>query len=707
MPPKKDESKQDFLGRCAKEKRAAGMADHKAMAECAGEWNKARMSAYVDDGRMVLSAPVEMRLAGAPAEGEAQAPDRFAILAYTGKVIEWGWMGRFVIDLKGIKLAKTKVPCLYGHMSSAIVGTIDKGSSEDSGFFVTGEFSRVETTRGPETLALAKEGFPFQASIGVQGIKVLHIDKGATHKVNGQTVEGPIDVWTQSSVFEVSFVPFGADDDTAAVAMSAPGLGDDGTTISPEDTQMLPSTVPDSATLGADPGIQPLAPAPAPAPDAAALAAATAQATADTAKLFAHGETLHLSAKDVQGVVALGLPHAKATEKLLELAAQNYPPFGAAGRIEMGADERDKFRLAAAHGTMLRMGIKPDDKPAPGYEEFRGLRMHELAKVCLERAGQSTRGLSPADVAENVLRLSGGGMSTSDFGAIFRDAAHKRLQNSFEEAGSTWRPWCSIVPATDFKDMYGVALSEAPDLDLIDEHGEYQEASLRDKQERYHVGKYGKLVGITLEMIVNDDLRAFLRLPKLFGAAAARKESDIIYSLLTSSPVMLETDKALFDPAHKNLASGADVGGITGGVAGTLDAARRAIRLQKGQQGALLNLIPKYLLIPSTYETAADVILRSLSSTEAGQNSGVKNPWEGKLTPVVDARLDNASADAWYMVADPAQVDTVEVAFLDGVEQPTLSEHEEYRTDALVWKIRHIFGAGIMDYRGFYKNPGK
>ena len=465
MPPKKGESKQDFLGRCAKGKRAAGMADHKAMAECAGEWNKARMSAYVDDGRMVLSAPVEMRLAGAPAEGEAQAPDRFAILAYTGKVIEWGWMGRFVIDLKGIKLAKTKVPCLYGHMSSAIVGTIDKGSSEDSGFFVTGEFSRVDTTRGPETLALAKEGFPFQASIGVQGIKVLHVDKGATHKVNGQTVEGPIDVWTQSSVFEVSFVPFGADDDTAAIAMSA-----DGITLSPEDNDM-PEPTPAAPEIPSA-ALSTPAPAPAPAQDAVTAALEAAKlAVENTAKLFAHGETLHLSPKDVQGVVALGLPHEKATEKLLELAAQNNPPLGAAGRIEMGADEADKFRLAASHGTMLRMGIKPDDKPAPGHEEFRGLRMHELAKVCLERSGQNTRGLSPTAVAERILRLSAGGASTSDFAAIFRDAGHKRLQNAFEEAGSTWRPWCSLVPATDFKDIYGVSLSEAPDLDLIDEHG--------------------------------------------------------------------------------------------------------------------------------------------------------------------------------------------------------------------------------------------
>jgi len=331
--------------------------------------------------------------------------------------------------------------------------------------------------------------------------------------------------------------------------------------------------------------------------------------------------------------------------------------------------------------------------------------MHELAKLCLKRAGVAgAEYMSPHEAAERVLRLSAGGASTSDFAAIFQDAANKRLLKAFEEAGSTWRPWCSVVPATDFKEIHGISLSEAPDLDLVNERGEYQESNFKDKQESYHMGKYGKLVSLSLEMIVNDDLRGFQKLPKALGTAAARKESDVIYGLLTSNPVMKETGKTLFYSAHKNLASGADLGGVD---SDNLSAARLAIRLQKGIKGAVLNLTPKYVLIPAAYETAADIILRSISLPESGMSSGVANPWTGKLIPISDARLDANSSKAWYMVADPNQIDTVEVSFLDGNEQPTLTEHEEYKTDSIVWKVRHIFGAGIMDYRGFYKNAGQ
>ncbi|MBU1229544.1 MAG: hypothetical protein KKA55_01805 [Proteobacteria bacterium] len=709
MPPKKGESKQDFLGRCAREKRATGMSEDKAMAACAADWNQARMAAVVDDNMLHLAGAVDITLADQANDGEAQAPDRFVILAYTGKLIDWGWH-RFIIDLKGMKLAKAKVPCLHGHYSGGIVGTIDKSSQDANGFYVTGEFSRVPTSKGPEVLEHAREGFPWQASVGVQGVKVLHVDKGATHKVNGQTVEGPCDVWLESTVFEVSFVPFGADDDTAAIAMSHDGSRGDGKTISPEDNTMPHTAAPGSQELsGQQPPAAVPTPAPATAPDAAALDAAkaesaklAAQAQQDAAALLTHGQNLNLSMKDVQGVLALGLPKAAATEKLLELAAAKNPPVGT-GVLVMGADEADKVRLAATHGVMLRMGLQPKESLAPGHENFRGLRMHELAKFFLERARISTLGMSPAQAAEKILRLSSGGMSTSDFAAVFRDVAHKRLLKSYIAAGSNWRSYCNIVPASDFKTIYGVTLSEAPDLDLVNEHGEYKYARFREKQESYHIAKHGKMVRLTLEMIINDDLRAFQKLPQLLGAAASRRESDIIYGLINSNPVMAEDGKALFCSDHGNLASGGDIGGVD---SDTLTAARQAVFLQQGLNGSDLNLELKHLLLPSTYMTSAEVLLTSAALPESGMSAGVKNVWAGRLEPHFDARMDRASSTAWIGVADPAQADTVEVAFLDGVEEPAISEHEDYKTDCIDWKVRHIFGAGIMDYRPFYKNAG-
>ena len=48
----------------------------------------------------------------------------------------------------------------------------------------------------------------------------------------------------------------------------------------------------------------------------------------------------------------------------------------------------------------------------------------------------------------------------------------------------------------------------------------------------------------------------------------------------------------------------------------------------------------------------------------------------------------------------------MDVAFLDGKQTPDIIEHEEFRVDAISYKVRMVMGAGWVDYRGALKNPG-
>ena len=77
-----------------------------------------------------------------------------------------------------------------------------------------------------------------------------------------------------------------------------------------------------------------------------------------------------------------------------------------------------------------------------------------------------------------------------------------------------------------------------------------------------------------------------------------------------------------------------------------------------------------------------------------------------RLTPIAEPRLDADSETAWYLVGNPNQVDTVEVAYLEGEEQPYTDEQPLFEQDAIGFKIRHDFGCGVMDHVGFYKNAG-
>ena len=140
----------------------------------------------------------------------------FIIEAYTGEVVD-RWWGLLAIDIDGIK-AKKKIPIFRGHNQDMVVG-FSKNTWKDGSFFVSGKFSGV-TEHAKEARALADEGFPWQASIGVRPLKIMSIEDGATHEVNGKKLKGPAEVWLEAEVFETSFVPLGADDKTSVSVFS-------------------------------------------------------------------------------------------------------------------------------------------------------------------------------------------------------------------------------------------------------------------------------------------------------------------------------------------------------------------------------------------------------------------------------------------------------------------------------------------------------
>jgi ATP-dependent protease ClpP protease subunit len=391
----------------------------------------------------------------------------------------------------------------------------------------------------------------------------------------------------------------------------------------------------------------------------------------------------------------------KARDKIFAKMEETNPPFGA-GAFRVEGHEQDKVRAAATDGMLLRSGQRLE-KPAPGAEDFRGYEIASLIRDMLSREGHDvTRLSSRRAIADYVFRSRNAAMTTSDFPSIFRDVQNKTLLRAYTEYPATWPVWTNRTTATDFKEQYGISLSNAPDLKLVNQAGEYTYGELSDNQESYRLFKFGRLLMLTWEMIINDDLRALVRYPQLMGNAARRKESDYVYDLLVSNPTMNDGTN-LFHADHNNLATAnLDVVGQDG-----LEAGRAAMRKQKGMQGENLDLRPAFLLVPVAQETTSEVLLRSRGSLDAEANAGVVNPWYNRLAPVAEPRLDDDSVKSWYLTADPNQADTIEVAYLDGYEAPTIDEQEEFTRDALTWKVRHVFGAGVMDHRTFWKNPGE
>lgn len=365
-------------------------------------------------------------------------------------------------------------------------------------------------------------------------------------------------------------------------------------------------------------------------------------------------------------------------------------------QVHVTADEADKRMTGMTRALEFR--VDPRSVKAADAAEYRSFSLMDFARECLEKNGVNTRSMSRGDIAKSALGLKGarsGGMySTGDFPGLLSNVFNKRLRAAYELQDPTFKPFVSETTATDFRDMMRNQIGDIS-FEPVLEQGEYKASTLAESFEKYRVSKFGRLVLIDWEAIVNDDLSAFNRIPRLIADAAAQKQADIVYNILTSNPNMAD-GKALFEAAtHKNyLAAGTAIS------IDSLSAGRAAMRKQKSLGGKVLNLRPKYLVVAPDQEQLA---YQYTSTNYTANTQGVINPFAGMLTPIVEGRLDPNKA--YYLISDPSSIDTIETAFLDGEELHT-EERIAFEKDGYEFKARMVFGAKAIDYRGMYKNAG-
>lgn len=387
-----------------------------------------------------------------------------------------------------------------------------------------------------------------------------------------------------------------------------------------------------------------------------------------------------------------------ARAKILDTMARNDAAAGGHRNVVSVQTVQDQFevRMAGVEQAILHR-LTPSIKLDDNGRQYRSKSLLEIGREWLDAQGVSTRGMDKLQLADTMLQHRSAGMhTTSDFASLFANVASKRLRTAYEENTGTYQVWARRAPnAPDFKSMSVVQLSGAPDLLAVPEHGEYTYGTMRDGATDYKVVTYGRIVALTRQAIINDDLRAFDRLTVAFGLAARRLENSLVYAELTAS--------ALYSTQNGNNGTGA-------GSAlqfSSLAAMRTAMRLQRGLNGELLNVTPSFLIVPTTLEQTA----YQLTSNQyvPAQQSNINEFRAGgrtALEPVVEPLLDASSVTAWYAAANSAAVDTVEYCYLDGAEGPQIESKVGWGVDGVEYKCRLDFAAKAIDYRGLYKANG-
>lgn len=366
-------------------------------------------------------------------------------------------------------------------------------------------------------------------------------------------------------------------------------------------------------------------------------------------------------------------------------------PFMSRNRITAGGDNSSEFRAAAVDALLLRAGV-PLKKPHPAAGDVSG-SIHDIARTCLSRAGKSMRNGG----GDALVRA---GMTTSDFPLILVDATHAAVRNGYETEPASHRQWVRPQAVPDFKVQNRPILGSAPALLQVNEHAEYTNGSMSEDAASYSVAKFGKIVGLTWETLVNDSLGAFLRVQPAMGQAARRKEADLVYALFAlnagAGPTMQDT-VALWHSTHGN----------DGGAAAAFDAARLGtgrslLRKMTALGGGYMSLVPRYLIVPSEREHTAETLLAAAARAITTVDDSTPR-WISSLELVVEPRLANTAV---YLAADSSQIDHCELGLLEeNFGGPTITEDrsEEFRSDVFSWKVRHVFGAKFLDWRGIVR----
>ncbi|AMQ58857.1 Clp protease ClpP [Klebsiella aerogenes] len=379
----------------------------------------------------------------------------------------------------------------------------------------------------------------------------------------------------------------------------------------------------------------------------------------------------------------------KARDKLLQALAAGTTPSAGPGAIHLYAGNGNLVGDSIRAAIMTRAGYAQSEKD----NAYNGYTLRELARASLVDRGIGISGHS-SPLAMVGLAFT---HSSSDFGNILMDVAHKAALMGWDEASETFDQWTRKGTLTDFKTAHRAGLDSFPTLRKVRAGAEYKYVTLKDRGEPIALATYGELFSIDRQTIINDDMDMLTRIPMAMGGAARATVGDLVWAVLTSNPKMSD-GKPLFHADHGNLVS-SDLS-IEG-----LDAGRQAMLLQKSGERRL-NIRPAFMLTPVAIESRANQLIKSASVPGADANSGINNPIQNFVTVLSEARLDDSSPTDYYLAAAQGR-DTIEVAYLDGIDTPYLEQQQGFTVDGAAFKVRIDAGVAPLDWRGLVKATKK
>ncbi len=637
--------------------------------------------------KLELSTTVTIEMAQGP-DGQPGRPTA-SVNAYNGGPVRVnGWRHPVVVDLESLNTPKT-IPLLRSHDAERIVGHGSPTITPPNRLDIAGTIS-ASTADAEQVVSLAQGGFPWQASVGVdvQG-KPQFLADGESAVINGSKVNGPAYVVRGGELYEVSFVTLGADRSTSA-AVAAEFV---------EGENQMENQESEKIEAGAD------------------VQAVFERAKLEQNRQKAIAAIAQRAMDDGRDILTVEAATRKAIESgnspdQFELTLmRDLRPLGRVSASKPAVNEEVlEAAIALAMGSSFdsEKYYRPEVLEAARRNWKQGLTITEFLRIQARRNGwngesnKDVRGLLRA--AFNVQASSG--VSTYDVGGILSNVANKMIMDAFNAVDSSWRSIAQITPVSDFKQMKSYSLTGDLDYEKLGRGERIKHGTLGEQEYTNQADTYAKFLGIDRRDIINDDMGAFNRVRARLGRGAATKLNKVFWTEFMDN-------SSFFASGNNNYITGATTNLSSEG----LRAGAEKFMKQTDPDGEPLGIMPRYLLVPPELDSIARELFVSTNHNTGGAATTERVPnanvFANRYIPVTCPYLSNTtftgnSTKAWYLLADPADLPTIEVVFLNGVQTPTV-EMADADFDLLGISMRgyHDFGVNLMEKRGGIKSKGE
>jgi len=587
---------------------------------------------------------------------------KFSLLGYTGRAIRQAWSRTpLVVDLAGMDTTSQPIAVMMGHTYDLdhAVGqaseVVNSGTDLTVGTEVIGDGPDVQ-----KAIALARKGWKFQASIGADVGRIENVASGETVEVNGRSFSGPISVVRASTLREVSIVLFGADAATSAAIAAEASSGE--------------------FPMANEANQTPAEPIKAQAEDAANVAAGTStpapvQLPGVTGTTGGDGGQL----VDADSIAAKVLERLKADIKAEALAGirADRPSVPAAHVVAKPA-ETDEVLLASIclAGNLPGVERQFTERTLEAAHKRRNIGVQEMLLRAAKANGYEGDVYRVTD--GNLRQVLRAAFSTHSIANVTGAAYGKFLLNGYTSVESVWDRISMVRPVSDFKQVTGVRVNGGFVFEEVGPAGELKSAEATDEARSFGAKSYGRISSITRRDIINDDLGALTVVPTRLGRGAAIRLNTNFWSEFAANNATYY---------EKATAASGNALSLT-----SLKAAVGAYRKLNDADGNPLGVTPSLLLLPPELEIAGAELMGSALIHGTSGAAPSTNVLAGRYQVVSSAYL--SSATTWWLVANPGDLNAMEVLFLNGNRNPVV-EQAEADFDTLGIQVRGYFDFGV------------